>query len=68
MNYQCIGQLPQNAKWASDDEQKGLATNTKISYVTQNSSNKCEYTCNTGFTFKNGACVKVIQPEQPKKC
>lgn len=57
-NYQCTGTPPRNAKKASNNEEEGLISDTKISLVPENTSNKCEYVCNKGYILKNNSCER----------
>lgn len=55
--YSCTGNVPANSSLISGDS-FGLTANTAISLVLQNTSAKCEYTCNSGYDLKFGVCVK----------
>lgn len=53
----CMGTLPANASAYTGDSTGTIPANTSWTYSSPNTSAKCEYTCNTGYTYQNGACV-----------
>jgi len=53
----CIGSAPQHASICANDA-SGLSEDISRTLVPSCTVKKCEYTCDTGYTFKNGACVK----------
>ena len=54
--YSCTGTAPANASLCAGDDQ-GLSQDTQITLVsTCTNTQKCEYTCNTGYHEHNGVC------------
>lgn len=55
-SFSCTGTTPANATiYASDDS--GLAGNTAKSYSATNSGPKCQYSCNSGYSWNGSSCV-----------
>ncbi len=60
--YQCTETVPSDSVLCLDDD-KGLSQNTARTLVQScTMQTKCEYACNQGYHFENGACVPV-QPQ-----
>ena len=56
--YSCTGNTPTNASLCAGDDQ-GLSQDTQITLVSScTNTQKCEYTCNTGYHIENGFCVQ----------
>ncbi|MCA9362617.1 hypothetical protein KC906_04530 [Candidatus Kaiserbacteria bacterium] len=52
----CTGSLPTNSAMYSGDN-TGLTAHTPYSYAAANTATKCQYACNTGFTWNGTSCV-----------
>ena len=57
-NYSCIGPVPSNATLCLGDD-TGLSADMTRSLVLSCTATKCEYTCNSGYVYKNGLCVHI---------
>lgn len=57
--YSCTGTLPTNASSYTGDE-TGLTGNTARSFNALGTSAKCEYSCNSGYTWSGSACVASV--------
>jgi hypothetical protein len=58
----CTGTLPTNASHYGWSEVLGLAGNTPNVHSATNTPAKCEYFCNTGYTYSGGSCVAIPAP------
>src|SRR6185369_2895915 len=54
--YSCTGSVPLNAGLYSGDD-SGLSANTSSVFSWVNSNRKCEYNCNTGYSWNGSSCV-----------
>lgn len=61
-NFSCFGATPANSGLCTNDD-AGLTVDTAKTLVASCGAPKCEYTCNSGYTFSNGACIPVSVPE-----
>ena len=59
-SYHCVGTVPSHASLCSGDDQ-GLTQDTSITLVSScTNTQKCEYTCKTGYHLENGVCVAEL--------
>jgi|GEM_PF-3518772 len=59
VTYSCTGTTPTNATICTGDD-TGLTANTPKTVVAScTTGNKCEHTCNSGYTLSAGVCVAV---------
>jgi hypothetical protein len=59
--YACTGALPANATtYAGDDA--GLSVDTARAFAAANTAEKCQYACNTSYTWDGSACVLPVTP------
>ncbi len=65
--YSCTGTLPANTTAYSGDD-AGLTTNTARTHSAAGTSAKCEYSCNTGYTWNGSACVGTTEYIDPNMC
>jgi len=53
----CGGVVPSNATAYNGTNLTGLTSATSYSYAAPNSSAKCEFSCNSGYSWSGSACV-----------
>lgn len=54
--YVCTGTIPPNASMYADDG-TGLSANTPYTYYPTDTGTRCQYHCNTGYSWNGSACV-----------
>lgn len=54
--YACTGTYPANTSVYSGDT-TGLSANTAYTYSATNTTTKCQYACNNGYTWNGSSCV-----------
>ncbi|QQS61209.1 MAG: hypothetical protein IPN70_04980 [Candidatus Moraniibacteriota bacterium] len=59
--YTCTGTLPANTTVHSGDT-TGLNANISYVYSEENTVPKCQYYCNTGYTWNGSSCVVIPKP------
>ncbi len=55
--YACTGAVPANASAYPAPDNTGLTQNTAYAYAVTNTANKCEFKCNSSYTWNGSACV-----------
>jgi len=56
--FNCTGTTPTNASMWDTEESTGLTSNTSKTYgATDSSSTKCQYRCNTNYSWNGSNCV-----------
>ena len=53
----CGGTVPANATAYTGTNLSGLTTATNYTYANPNTTAKCEYSCNSGYSWSGSACV-----------
>jgi hypothetical protein len=61
ITYSCTGTRPANTSIHSGDT-TGLTANTSWAYSATNTSRKCQYYCNSGYTWNGRSCVLPAAP------
>ncbi|MGK2849243.1 MAG: hypothetical protein ACSLEX_04250, partial [Minisyncoccota bacterium] len=56
VSFSCTGTLPANASSYTND-MTGLSANTPYTYTATNTTAKCEFACNAGYTWNGSACT-----------
>jgi len=54
--YTCIGTLPTNSTLYSGDN-TGLSANTAYSYSASDTATKCQFSCNSTYTWNGSSCI-----------
>jgi hypothetical protein len=58
--YSCTGSIPSYASAWSANESTGLTANTPWTYSSTDTATKCQYRCNSGYTWNGSSCVVVV--------
>jgi hypothetical protein len=62
-SYSCSGSIPSNAQSYGSTESSGLDKATSWTHSNFNSSAKCEYQCNTGYSWNGSSCTASSVPD-----
>jgi len=55
--YTCTGSIPTQAISWDSEESTGLTSNRAWAYSATDTTTKCQYHCNTGYTWSGTACI-----------
>ncbi len=55
--YSCTGTIPSNAAAWDSEESENLGADTPWTYSSSDTSIKCQYHCNSGYTWSGSSCV-----------
>ncbi len=62
-SFSCIGTIPANAIAYDSEESTDLTIDTPWTFSTNDTSTKCQYNCNLGYSWDGSACILQTQTD-----